>query len=174
MNLTRLYPSPISRNLWYRCTLFLPFLVPAVLWLAVGIIHHFIPNPWSADGHRSIFQFVLELLNAFYIYLFSAVIVAGLQYLAFVAALLWWGRRKTADEFRATAGVLPILFIPVLALGGTLLKALSQHSLSLQALWTDVGMGIGLSVFALPIGYFYVGFAILPTHLLQKNGWVLD
>jgi hypothetical protein len=143
---------PISRKVWYHLALATPVVLPAILWAFDALC------PLG------------KLLTVLFFYTYTAVIFGGFQYVGFVGLIIWWGRNKTADQFRHFVWLWPIIYAPVCGLGLVLFQGMRSG-------WPNVMQGvpaaISIGLLSIPIGYFYVCVVIALTRLLQKAGWVI-
>lgn len=146
----------ISRKGWCYCALLLPLFLPALWW----VVLQFFPLLARAG-------LFFNIINAVFFYLTFAALYGGVQYLAFVAGLIWWSRNKTTDEFLRSIWVWPILFVPICGLGWVLVKIFSGD-FNFEMLLGSIALGI----VAIPFGYFYICLAIAITRLFQRTGWV--
>lgn len=154
--------SPINRKTWYYFALFLPLLFP----LALLYTDEFLSPQINYTGLHPALRMGFEFIRSIGFYLCSAVIFGGIQYLVFLAGVIWWGRRKTSDDFGRYAWLLPILFTPICGLG------LALQLTPQGTLLNRLNFGLSIALFSLPIGYFYVGVTVLLTRILQAIGWI--
>jgi hypothetical protein len=136
---------------FYRVFLWVPLALPliAIGAYAAGLDAFFIP----ADFLLS----TLALSGLF----------GGLPYLLLATATTVWMKNKDLREIRSRAKKMPLLLIPLYALGALGYGVVGEGS------WTN-GAALALigALYILLLGYAYVGLAFLTERLLSRCGCI--
>lgn len=150
-------PNPTStiEKRFLQVSLFSPLVAPPLI--------IFIGSPLvlglEVSGLAALVGFVL---------IFS-LILGGVPYLLFLVGLFAWMRNKETDQVRQMIHLSPLLFIPVLmacALIVGVIGAIAESNPS--GLFAGLGLGLFCSVFALILGYSYVGLIDIAFLLFRR------
>ncbi len=143
----------ISLRNYYLCGLWLPVIIPAAI-LGVDI---FLYNTISVLGY----------------FLLASMFVGGIQYLFFALWATYRYHKSSTEELEKFILKSPVRFIPVCALGvliffmiGDIINYSSNYALfNLGSLLIS---SLGVSLFSVPYGYFYIGITYATGFLLKK------
>jgi hypothetical protein len=145
--------TAMTATRYYQIFLLMPVLLPlaALAAFAAGVETFFLP-----------LDFVLGTLAV-------SGIFGGIPYLLLALPTVLWMRRKNLQQIRRRAKLMPLLLIPLYAAAAVIYILLEGGSL------TD-GLALALvgSLYILPIGYVYVGAALLSERLLVRYSCVLE
>jgi hypothetical protein len=99
-------------------------------------------------------------------------IIGGLPYLLLIGLLLWWARGKSDSQFKRALALLPILMLPVVSVMLILALLTEAWLRPANALpFSDaVLMWLGLVLFILGFGYFYVVLVFSAAFVLKRRG----
>lgn len=125
----------MRRVTFYRCALFLPVAIPAILW---------------AFGRQLSRRDTDTELAAFFMYSLPS---AGMPYILFALGLAWWMQGKAPNVLRQATLWAPMLFVPCAWLGIVAQSALLHD----PAGTGGVGGSLMIALGVLLVGYTYVG-----------------
>jgi hypothetical protein len=135
----------LTTKSFYQGSLLLPLVVPLI---AYGILR------WTEPS---------EDLGMFLGVLVVSLYAAGLPYTVLAVALLWWGRAKTAADFRSAAFWSPFMLVPIFLI----YIVLASGSFEGVA---DLGNIVFTTFFILVIGYLYVFAVDWTAEMLRGRG----
>jgi hypothetical protein len=142
----------ISLRQYYYIALWLPLIVPFLMWGLTYNIHDkdfFIRTP-------------------FFLF-FSAVKYSWLQYVVFASWTMYKYKKALTRELKKFSLEAPIAFIPYFAIGFLLQDmVLHLHIPSIDSLFFT----LILSLVCLPFGYFYVALSYSLQWVLEKTGFI--
>jgi hypothetical protein len=144
----------LRRITFYRAALFLPVIVPAVLWAVL-----------SGFGEQISMRDADAELAAFFLY---SLPIAGVPYILFACGFAWWMRDKAPGVLRQATFRAPILFIPCVWL-----VLLLQSILFSDPAATGGVPGLLLVAFGvLLVGYTYVGVVEAARWCAERVGFL--
>ncbi len=133
----------MQRRTWYLVMLFLPLLFPVATFLLAWI-----------SGYEALILAIGMVLR----FLIICSLIGGIPYFFFALGVLWWWRKKTADQIKKASWWLPWIFTPLCSLFFLVVFMVEKPEGS------AVLAALTLAAFCVPVGFIYV-FAV---HLLTK------
>jgi hydrogenase/urease accessory protein HupE len=149
------------RKNWYYALLSLPIVITVLSLLHIKMLPSVTGNVPDAS-----FSYFGAAIGA------SQLMVMP-QYLVFYLGIWVWSRHKTVEQMRRLTWYLPLLFVPVCAVGLGI-YALYKGVPFAELFNTIFGSMILFSPFIVFYGYIYVMFAHLLTWIFKKFGWIVE
>jgi hypothetical protein len=160
----------MSTRVYYRLSLALPFVLPAVTSAVVYLL-----DVGNAPG-------VLALVWIVWIVLLSSLIYGGVPYAILAAGLLWWSRGKNEERLLGSLYLAPVVMLPLLWLYQIIQGAILMiRGATVETYGQSAGeylvapLGgslLYLSGCVIGLGYAYVALAIAGLALLKRLGWI--
>lgn len=132
---------------WYLVMLFMPLIFPALAFIAAGI--------W---GYEAVMVGIGILLR----FLIICSMIGGIPYFFFALGVLWWSRKKTAQEIKKASWWLPWIFTPLCGVFFAIAFNLEHPN------GDAVEGALLMAIFCVPVGFIYVFFVHMLTGIAKK------
>jgi hypothetical protein len=132
---------------WYLIMLFMPLILPALAFIFAGI--------W---GYETVMVGMGVLLRL----LIICSMIGGIPYFFFALAVLWWCRKKSAQEIKKASWWLPWIFTPVCGLFFAVAFNLEHPD------GDAVEGALLMAAFCVPVGFMYVAIVHIFTRIAQS------
>ena len=140
----------------YRICLALPLIVP----VGCVLVLNFLIKPLDLDSTDSLFRPVGVIMGI----LVYAGLIAGIPYVLLAVSLLIWMRDKDVSDIRRALLLSPLIFILYFSVFGLIIFAVTE--MSGEGVFS---MFILLTIFIVPVGYFYVLITFGIARLFRKQ-----